>query len=306
MTLDHISYLVPRDRSELFLFRNTRAISCFELVVLETEASEEERRCYSKGLEILAMPIFTKSNRAPSEGDGVETSGLRMECVVQGIIQTQHVDALEILLQGLCGVPKERIRVHELCLKSGPSLAVPSEIRLLCDLAQPTPSWTVRHVGGAMRGAGAEQISVLVRTMVESKVSNNALRFFYALGYKLDHELLKIGFAFRFQRGAPITVTVTSANKMPKLHATDEAVPVTPGIQMVEITAPTAGDNYNEVAAAVCSFCEYLAPLLHLSKPGVSTGIVPTAAAAAASLLSNSGDEAGAAPHPLDEHDTEQ
>ncbi|XP_065047210.1 mediator of RNA polymerase II transcription subunit 18 isoform X1 [Musa acuminata AAA Group] len=249
-----------------------------------------------------------------------------MECVVQGIIETQHVEALEILLQGLCGVPKERIRVHELCLKSGPSLAVPSEIRLLCDLAQPTPSWTVRHVGGAMRGAGAEQISVLVRTMVESKVSNNALRFFYSLGYKLDHELLKIGFAFRFQRGAPITVTVTSANKMPKLHATDEAVPVTPGIQMVEITAPTAGDNYNEVGAAVSSFCEYLAPLLHLSKPGVSTGIVPTAAAAAASLLSNTGGantpqllylfamscfqmtllcEADAALYPLDEHDTE-
>ncbi|CAL9104543.1 unnamed protein product [Musa textilis] len=227
-----------------------------------------------------------------SEGNGAETRRLRMECVVQGIIETQHVEALEILLQGLCGVPKERIRVHELCLKSGPSLAVPSEFRLLCDLAQPTPSWTVRHVGGAMRGAGAEQISVLVRTMVESKVSNNALRFFYSLGYKLDHELLKIGFAFRFQRGAPITVTVTSANKMPKLHATDEAVPVTPGIQMVEITAPTAGDNYNEVGAAVSSFCEYLAPLLHLSKPGVSTGIVPTAAAAAASLLSNSGGKA--------------
>jgi len=28
--------------------------------------------------------------------------------------------------------------------------------------------------------------------------------------------------------------------------------------------------------------------LLHLSKPGVSTGVVPTAAAAAASLMSNS------------------
>ncbi|RWW03737.1 hypothetical protein GW17_00033083, partial [Ensete ventricosum] len=204
--------------------------------------------------------------------DGVRCARNNPDTAYDKCVRFQHVDALEILLQGLSGVPKERIRVHELCLKSGPSLGE-----------------TVRHVGGAMRGAGAEQISVLVRTMVESKVSNNALRFFYALGYKLDHELLKIGFAFRFQRGAPITVTVTSANKMPKLHATDEAVPVTPGIQMVEITAPTAGDNYNEVAAAVCSFCEYLAPLLHLSKPGVSTGIVPTAAAAAASLLSNSG-----------------
>ncbi|XP_010928793.1 mediator of RNA polymerase II transcription subunit 18 isoform X2 [Elaeis guineensis] len=213
-----------------------------------------------------------------------------MECVVQGIIESQHVEALQILLQGLCGVPKERVRVHELCLKSGPNLGVvPSEVRLLCDLAQPTPSWTVRHVGGAMRGAGAEQISVLVRTIVESKVGHNVLRFFYSLGYKLDHELLKEGFVFRFQRGAQITVTVTSANKMPKLYATDEAVPVTPGIQLVEITAPAAAENYSEVVAAVSSFCEYLAPLLHLSKPGVSMGIVPTAAAAAASLMSNSG-----------------
>lgn len=117
----------------------------------------------------------------------------------------------------------------------------------------------VRHVGGAMRGPGAEQLSVLVRTLVESKVSSNALRFFYALGYKLEHELLKIGFAFRFHRVVPITVTVTSANKMPRLHAVDEAVPLTPGIQLVEITA-AAGDNYNEVAAAVSSFCEYLVP----------------------------------------------
>lgn len=216
-----------------------------------------------------------------------------MECVVQGIIEAQHVDALEILLQGLCGVPKERLRIHELCLKSGANLGtVSSEVRLLCDLEQPVPTWTVRHVGGAMKGAGAEQISVLVRTMLESKVSKNALRFFYALGYKLDHELLRVGFAFHFQRGARITVTVTSANKMLKLHATEEAVQVTPGIQLVEVTAPAAADNYHDVVAAVSSFCEYLAPLLHLSKPGVSTGVVPTAAAAATSLMSTTGGKA--------------
>lgn len=213
-----------------------------------------------------------------------------MECVVQGIIETQHVEALEILLQGLCGVHREALRVHELCLKSAPNLGlVASEVRLLCDLGQPEPTWTVHHIGGAMRGAGADQISVLVRTMVESKVSKNALRLFYALGYKLDHELLRVGFAFHFQRGALITVTVSSVNKMLKLHATDEAVPVTPGVQLVEVTAPASSDNYSEVAAAVSSFCEYLAPLLHLSKPGVSTGVVPTAAAAAASLMSDGG-----------------
>ncbi|RHN55569.1 hypothetical protein MtrunA17_Chr5g0419271 [Medicago truncatula] len=166
---------------------------------------------------------------------------------------------------------------------------VSSEVRLLCDLEQTEPSWAVRHVGGAMRGAGADQISVLVRTMVESKVSKNVLRMFYTLGYKLDHELLRVGFSFKFKRGAQITVRVSSVNKMLKLHATDEAVPVTPGIQMVEVTAPASDENYAEVAAAVQSFCEYLAPLLHLSKPGVSTGVVPTAAAAAASLMSDGG-----------------
>ncbi|CAA6661616.1 unnamed protein product [Spirodela intermedia] len=194
-----------------------------------------------------------------------------MECVVQGIIEllffSQHVEALEILLQGLSGVRKERFRIHELCIKSGPNLGVvSSELRIMCDLEHPTPAWTVRHVGGAMRGSGAEQLSVMVRTMVESKASKNILRFFCLLGYRLDHELLKVGSTFRFQR---------------ELHATEEAVPVTPGIQLVEVTAPAAGDNYNEVAGAISSFCEFLAPLVHLSKPGVSTGIVPTAAAAA-------------------------
>ncbi|CAO2822904.1 unnamed protein product [Amaranthus hypochondriacus] len=214
-----------------------------------------------------------------------------MECVVQGIIETQHVEALEILLQGLCGVNKEQLRIHELCLKSSPNLGfVSSEVRLICDLEQqPEPTWTVRHIGGAMRGSGAEQISVLVRTMVESKAGKNVIRLFYSLGYKLDHELLRVGFSFSFHRGAPITVTVSSVNKLPKLHAIDEAEPVTLGIQLVEITAPATADNYAEVVTAVSSFCEYLAPLLHLSKPGVSTGVVPTAAAAAASLMSDGG-----------------
>ncbi|GAB2291342.1 Mediator of RNA polymerase II transcription subunit 18 [Dionaea muscipula] len=213
------------------------------------------------------------------------------ECVVQGIIETQHVEALEILLQGLCGVHKERLRIHELCLKSSPNLGNgTSEFRFICDLEQqPEPSWSLRHIGGAMRGAGAEQLAVLVRSVGESKVSKQALRLFYALGYRLDHELLRVGFSFHFQRGAQITVTVSSVNKMLKLHAIEEAVPVTPGIQLVEVTAPASADNYPEVAAAVSSFCEYLAPLLHLSKPGVSTGVVPTAAAAAASLMSDGG-----------------
>lgn len=34
----------------------------------------------------------------------------------------QHVEALEILLQGICGVHRDRLRVHEICLKNNPNL----------------------------------------------------------------------------------------------------------------------------------------------------------------------------------------
>lgn len=112
-----------------------------------------------------------------------------------------------------------------------------------------------------MRGAGADQLSVLVRPIAESKASSTVLRFFYAIGYKLDHEVLKTGFSFQFQsRGASLTISVTSVNRMPRLHATDEAVPITPAIQLVAITAPAAPENYTEVALAITSFCEYLSP----------------------------------------------
>ncbi|KAL5729000.1 hypothetical protein ACHQM5_002014 [Ranunculus cassubicifolius] len=237
-----------------------------------------------------------------------------------------HIEALEILLHSLCGVHKQQFRIHEFCLRSmqiSVSIttffrsvhivrnmiktdtlhiylflpgSVSSEVRILCDLEQAVPTWIVRHIGGSMRGAGAEQMSVLVRSVVESKASKNIFRFFYALGYKLDHELLKVGFSFHFQRTTQL-----------KLHAIEEAVPVAPGIQLVEVTSLSATENYNEVVSAISSFSEYLAPysnfcgwvqtisifllcifsftLLHLSKPGVPSGVVPTAAAAAAASL---------------------
>lgn len=206
---------------------------------------------------------------------------------MQGIIETQHVEALEVLLQGLCGVRKEKLKVHELLLKSGTNIGTsPSEVRLLCSLEQPDPSWTVSLIGGALKGAASEQVSALVRNREDSKVSSNALRFFYALGYKLDHELLRVGFAFHIQRAVRITVSVTSVQRIPKLHAIDEAVPVTPGLQLVEVSAPSTSDNYHEAVAAISAFSEFLSPLLHLSKPGVTTGVVSTASGAAGSLIS--------------------
>jgi mediator of RNA polymerase II transcription subunit 18 len=45
-----------------------------------------------------------------------------MECVVEGFIEAKHVDALEVLLQGLCGSHRETVKVHEICLKTDPNL----------------------------------------------------------------------------------------------------------------------------------------------------------------------------------------
>jgi len=45
-----------------------------------------------------------------------------MTTLTFNILCSQHVEALEILLQGLCGVQRERLRIHEICLKSGPHL----------------------------------------------------------------------------------------------------------------------------------------------------------------------------------------
>ncbi|KAH7288705.1 hypothetical protein KP509_31G037700 [Ceratopteris richardii] len=184
-----------------------------------------------------------------------------MECIMQGIIETQHVEGLAVLLQGLCGSQRQAVKIHDLCLKSGPNLGqVPSEMHLMCDLSHQEPRWIVRHVGGAMRGAGAEQMPALVRSVLNCRISNNALRFFHSLGYKLDHELLQTGFKFQFHKVVPITVSVTSVCKIPKLHMIEEAVPITPGLQLVEVSASTSGDNYTEVAAAVSGLAEQLAP----------------------------------------------
>eukprot|EP01018_Ginkgo_biloba_P001042 Gb_21466 [translate_table: standard] len=164
-----------------------------------------------------------------------------------------------------------------------------TEVRLLCSLEQPEPVWTVVFIGGTLKGAASDQASVLVRNREDSRVSSNALRFFYAMGYALEYELLKIGFAFHvLQRGVQITVSVISIHKIPKLHAIDEAVPLTPEIQLVEVSAPSTADTYAETVTAIAAFSEFLAPLLHLSKPGEKTGIVPTASSAASSLLSRS------------------
>jgi hypothetical protein len=217
-----------------------------------------------------------------------------MECVVQGILEAKHVDALEVLLQGLSGGLRETIKVHEMCLKTGPSLgAVASEVHLCCSLAQPEPVWSVRHVGGAMRGAGAEQLPAVVRPVLEAEISNNSLRFMYALGYKLDYEMLRTGFSFQLHRTVPVAVTITIAvtalHRLPKTHAVDDVQPITPGLQMVHLTAPASPDNYSDVVNAISALAEHLAPLVHLSKPGVPAGIVPTASTAAAALISRGG-----------------
>lgn len=65
--------------------------------------------------------IFFKLPRASySNINGYHHSIYSILGIILSILQ--HVEALEILLQGLSGVRRERFRVHEFCLKSGPNL----------------------------------------------------------------------------------------------------------------------------------------------------------------------------------------
>ncbi|KAH8962035.1 hypothetical protein BDL97_05G080500 [Sphagnum fallax] len=78
-----------------------------------------------------------------------------MDCVVEGIIEAKHVDALEVLLQGLCGSHRESVKVHEICLKTGPNLrTVPSEVHPLM-FVKPTRTCLVSvffwHIQAASR-----------------------------------------------------------------------------------------------------------------------------------------------------------
>eukprot|EP00850_Spirogloea_muscicola_P002970 SM000011S19148 [mRNA] locus=s11:1137987:1139317:- [translate_table: standard] len=181
----------------------------------------------------------------------------------------QHAEALRELLEGLCGGEPEAIRVHELVLKTLPTVGLAlSEVRLLCSLDGPSPAWTLRHVGGAMRGAGADQLLAVVRSV----------------------EFLRTGLAFFYRSGRlPLRIAVTTVHRLPKLHSIDNAVPVAPEYQVVDITATATSENYSEGVAALTNFAEHLAPLLRLSKPGVATGLVPTAATAAAAIASGVG-----------------
>lgn len=218
------------------------------------------------------------------------------ECIVEGVIETQHVKALEVLLQGISGTKKKKVKVHEIVLKSVRNLGKSvQELRLHCSLEEPQPSWTVIHIGGGMRGATAEKIPALVRNREDSKVSNRALGFFNRLGYKFDHELLRVGFTFKTIQSVTteaaemdfeITISVTSIHKIPKIFEIDTAEPLTPGLHLVEVSTPTSAENFLEAATAISTFSELLAPLLHLSKPGDITGLSSTASAAAASIMS--------------------
>ncbi|KAF8405608.1 hypothetical protein HHK36_010515 [Tetracentron sinense] len=110
--------------------------------------------------------------------------------------------------------------------------------------------------------------------MVESKVSKNVLRFFYALDYKLDNELLRVGFGFHFQREH----SETWVNKMLKLHATDEADTWnTIGPSVLPPHPPT-------LILKLLLQCRLFAPAF--VETGVSTGVVATAAV---SLISDGG-----------------
>ncbi|CAI5533584.1 unnamed protein product [Closterium sp. Naga37s-1] len=78
-----------------------------------------------------------------------------------------HVRALVELIEGITGAREEKLDLHQLVYRNAPNIgAIPCEVRLECPLNRTPPIWTMVHVGGAMRGAGADQLASLVRSIV--------------------------------------------------------------------------------------------------------------------------------------------
>lgn len=92
--------------------------------------------------------FFSASNKESKSAERQK----QMEYVAQGIFRSQHIEALEILLQHLRGVLTEHVIVQELHFRCGTNLGV-EPLRSIF-----WPSWTVRYAAGAVRGFGAEAV----------------------------------------------------------------------------------------------------------------------------------------------------
>ncbi|CAI5469912.1 unnamed protein product [Closterium sp. Yama58-4] len=188
-----------------------------------------------------------------------------MECVVQGIIESKHVRALAELIEGMTGAREEKLDLHQLVYRNAPNIgAIPCEVRLECPLNCTPPIWTMTHVGGAMRGAGADQLACLVRSIVRVRASPSVIHLVPAIGLRLDHELIRRGSAFDFaHRSHAMRLEAFAPLRLPRQHAVSDAQPLPSlaGLHVVEVTAAAAAaETYTETAAALNSFAETIAP----------------------------------------------
>eukprot|EP00898_Chlorokybus_atmophyticus_P002065 jgi/Chlat1/285/Chrsp1S03175 len=138
-----------------------------------------------------------------------------------------------------------------------------AELRLICNLTNINPDWTLRHVSAAMRGAGAEQLQAVVRTAVESRVGPNALQFFASLGFIADFEFLQEGVVYTLMRGNhTLSIAVSSLHKLMRAQDVSSATPLSPGSWLVEVTVPATSDTYTDAVAAIVTLGDQLYPQL--------------------------------------------
>ncbi|CAI5461165.1 unnamed protein product [Closterium sp. Yama58-4] len=217
---------------------------------------------------MLVQTLFKRLLISPSGSQFVlapfASAAAGMECVIQGIIESKHVRALVELIEGMTGARVEKLDLHQLVYRNAPNIgAIPCEVRLECPLNCSPPIWTMVHVGGAMRGAGADQLACLVRSIVRVRASPSVIHLVPAIGLRLDHELIRRGSAFDFaHRSHAMRLEAFAPLLLPRQHAVNDAQPLPSlaGLHVVEVTAAATAETYTEIASALNSFAETIAP----------------------------------------------
>lgn len=184
-----------------------------------------------------------------------------------GIVSSADVQAVLGHLQALAGSTSSPLKVHETVLRHGtPTVA---SLRIRTPLNQDDTTGTrsdVRHESKYMASREARKLPASVRTVTSSSCSTDGCyRFWAALGYAVDHELIMDGCSFLiYQEGHQVRVALYLLKRLKAPGLVTGAEALTEDMQIVDATCSTRPDAYTAAAEAIGALAKSLAPLVDL------------------------------------------